>query len=178
MALETATYIHELNAANPTGADQKLQGDDHIRLVKDTLQNTFPNLTGAVSATQDDLNKTTNITDGKYTPATAAFSGVSAVTPDEFFYTRSNNIVYVEGSAAVTLGSPPANASFDVVLPIARATNWANINSAHGHGVNVNVGGGFCYVSSILGGVNNRVRVNIVNGINGNYKFHFTYKLD
>jgi hypothetical protein len=43
MGLETATYVSSLVATNPTGADQKRQGDDHLRLIKSTLQATFPN---------------------------------------------------------------------------------------------------------------------------------------
>ena len=46
MPLESATYVGDLNSANPTGSDQKQQGDDHIRLVKAALQATFPGLSG------------------------------------------------------------------------------------------------------------------------------------
>ncbi|HKY45120.1 MAG TPA: hypothetical protein VJM50_18660 [Pyrinomonadaceae bacterium] len=56
MALESATYINQLVQANPTLADPKSQGDDHIRLIKKVLQQTFPNLTGAVTPTQAQLN--------------------------------------------------------------------------------------------------------------------------
>jgi hypothetical protein len=57
MGLEAATFIHQLNAAWPTGAaDPKSQGDDHLRLLKSTLQATFPNVTGAVTATHTALN--------------------------------------------------------------------------------------------------------------------------
>ncbi len=31
------------------------QGDDHLRLIKSVLQNTFPNITGAVTASQTDI---------------------------------------------------------------------------------------------------------------------------
>lgn len=59
MGLEAATFIHQLNPANPVGAvDPKAQGDDHLRLIKSTLQATFPNITGAVTATQAQLNGT------------------------------------------------------------------------------------------------------------------------
>lgn len=58
MGLESATYIHQLNPANPVGAvDPKAQGDDHIRMVKSTLQATFPNITGAMTVTQANLNQ-------------------------------------------------------------------------------------------------------------------------
>jgi hypothetical protein len=56
MALESATYVNQLNSAFPASTDLLAQGDDHIRLIKSVLQATFPNITGAVTATQGDLN--------------------------------------------------------------------------------------------------------------------------
>lgn len=57
MGLEVATYINGLVTTNPVGAsDPVSQGDDHIRLLKTVLKNTFPNLTGAVTLTQAQLN--------------------------------------------------------------------------------------------------------------------------
>lgn len=47
MALETATYIGDLVGTNPVGATDKVKfGDDHLRMIKQTLQATFPNLVG------------------------------------------------------------------------------------------------------------------------------------
>jgi hypothetical protein len=51
MGLETGTYIEDLVPANPLGTDPKSQGDDHIRLVKSTIQNSFPNTTGPWNTT-------------------------------------------------------------------------------------------------------------------------------
>lgn len=59
MALESATYINQLVSTNPTGVDPKGQGDDHLRLIKSVLKTTFPNITGAVTTTQDQLNSLT-----------------------------------------------------------------------------------------------------------------------
>jgi len=56
MPLESATYIGSLNSSNPQASDAMSQGDDHIRLIKAVLKSTFPNLTGAVTPTQDELN--------------------------------------------------------------------------------------------------------------------------
>ena len=57
MGLEAATFIHELDPSNPVGgSDPKSQGDDHIRLTKSTLQNTLPNVEGAVTASHTELN--------------------------------------------------------------------------------------------------------------------------
>lgn len=60
MALESATFINQLVASNPNGADPKGQGDDHLRMIKAVLKATFPNLTGAVQTTQDQINLLTN----------------------------------------------------------------------------------------------------------------------
>lgn len=56
MALETSTYIDGLVSTNPLGSDPLADADGHIRLIKSTIKATFPNITGAVTATQDDLN--------------------------------------------------------------------------------------------------------------------------
>jgi hypothetical protein len=62
MGLETGTYIDSLNSSNPLGTDAKSAGDDHIRLIKSTVKATFPNLTGAVTADQGELNKLDGVT--------------------------------------------------------------------------------------------------------------------
>jgi len=56
MALESATYIDGLVTTNPTGTDNRSQGDDHIRLLKSTIKATFPNINGAVSATDEEID--------------------------------------------------------------------------------------------------------------------------
>lgn len=56
MALETAFFISGLNSANPQSTDSVAQADDHIRLTKSTIKNTFPNITGAVTKTHSQIN--------------------------------------------------------------------------------------------------------------------------
>jgi microcystin-dependent protein len=56
MALESGTYLNSLVTSNPTATDALAQADDHLRLIKSVLVNTFPNLAGAVSVTQGELN--------------------------------------------------------------------------------------------------------------------------
>lgn len=51
MGLETGTYVNDLNTANPTSTDPKSQGDDHLRLIKSVLKNTFAGFPGLVVAT-------------------------------------------------------------------------------------------------------------------------------
>lgn len=48
MPLESATFISGLVTSNPTSTDGLGQADDHIRLIKQVLVNTFPNLGTAV----------------------------------------------------------------------------------------------------------------------------------
>lgn len=43
MALESGTFVSDLQQTNPPGTDKKKQGDDHLRLIKTVLRNTFPN---------------------------------------------------------------------------------------------------------------------------------------
>jgi hypothetical protein len=42
MALESGTYVKDLVDTNPTGTDPISLGDDHIRLIKEVLGNSFP----------------------------------------------------------------------------------------------------------------------------------------
>lgn len=55
-------YIDDLVVTNPDGGDAKSQGDDHMRLIKKAIKNTFPNIAGPVTATQAELNKTDGVT--------------------------------------------------------------------------------------------------------------------
>lgn len=77
MGLETVTFISDLNASNPVGTtDPKSQGDDHLRNIKLGLLNSFPNLTGAMTASHTELNNLDGIT-GK----TGAGNIVLSVSP-------------------------------------------------------------------------------------------------
>lgn len=65
MGLETGSFISALVSTNPVGAtDPKSQGDDHIRFIKAKLLETFPNVTGAVTATHTELNLIAGATTG------------------------------------------------------------------------------------------------------------------
>ena len=56
MALESGSYINSLNSNNPVATDALAQADDHIRLIKATIKASFPNITGAVTLTQAEIN--------------------------------------------------------------------------------------------------------------------------
>ena len=56
MALETAAHIDELVVTNPDGGDNASTIDDHIRLIKTVLKADFANVSGAVTASEAELN--------------------------------------------------------------------------------------------------------------------------
>ena len=56
MALESGTYINSLNSSNPVATDGLAFADDHLRLIKATILASFPNITGAMTATHTILN--------------------------------------------------------------------------------------------------------------------------
>jgi hypothetical protein len=62
MGLESATYISELDSANPTATDPISQGDDHLRLIKAVLKNQFSGLSGTTAVTADGAEM--NLLDG------------------------------------------------------------------------------------------------------------------
>lgn len=89
MGLETATYVGGLVATNPTAADPKSQGDDHLRLIKTTLLNTFAGFPGMIvvtgteaqGATANDYTLTLSPAPAAYTsPMLASFKATHANT--------------------------------------------------------------------------------------------------
>lgn len=63
MALETGVAtIADLNPLNPSASDPAMEGDDHIRLIKTALKNTFPNINSVVNATDEQLNFLVGVT--------------------------------------------------------------------------------------------------------------------
>lgn len=85
MGLETAQYISQLDAANPASGDDRRQGDDHLRMLKDVLKRVFPNASKSF-----------------YFPSSIAVSGNRVVSSLE-----QNAIFEVDaGSAAVQMDLP------------------------------------------------------------------------
>lgn len=74
MALESGTYIDSLVSTNPAATDGLAQADDHMRLIKATILASFPNITGAMTATHTVLNgldtRVTAIEDGVHASGT------------------------------------------------------------------------------------------------------------
>tara|TARA_S200002703_G_scaffold44715_1_gene39125 strand:+ start:15359 stop:16087 length:729 start_codon:yes stop_codon:yes gene_type:complete len=69
MGLESASYISSLNVANPSAQDALSQADDHLRLIKTAVLQSFPNINSAVTATPAVLNTVTAMTSDGSTPS-------------------------------------------------------------------------------------------------------------
>jgi len=57
MSIETPVNgIWDLNENNPPSGDPRKEGDDHLRMIKGALKDTFPNITEAVLTTAEELH--------------------------------------------------------------------------------------------------------------------------
>lgn len=105
MALETGTFISELVPTNPVGSDPLAFADDHLRLLKSTIKNTFPNISGAVTRNHTDINNLatqTNLTSLE-TSLTAAIASAMASTKDALYPVGSIYVNATSGTNPATL---------------------------------------------------------------------------
>jgi hypothetical protein len=93
MPLEDAQYINELNKLWPLGTDGLNVSDDQHRVIKQAVQQSFPNIGGEVTADQDDLNTLTG--------AATLGSGLNPVGTriEGYFTTAPNGYLLCDGSA-------------------------------------------------------------------------------
>lgn len=148
MALEAATLIGDLVPTNPTGNDARSQGDDHIRMLKAVLRNTFPNLGGAVTRTAAQLNA------APYNQATmAALLGGSPVYAAGDF--SSNGTAMQNPAPAIALG-------------------WNNTTKRlHGRIDTSFITGGFLVDSEFLGGAQSAVGAGGHQRLTGTMELHW-----
>ena len=104
MALESTTYIDGLVATNPAGTDARSQGDDHIRMVKSAVKATFPNITGAVTATHTELNLIDGVT--ATTAELNKMDGVTATTAELNYVDGVTSNVQTQLNTKAPLASP------------------------------------------------------------------------
>ena len=122
MPLESAPFINSLNAFNPTGSDNISQGDNHIRLIKEAIKATFPNIAGAISGTHTDINSA--VTD--VNAATDANTASAIVKRD-----GSGNFTAGTVTAALAgnvTGNVTGNASTATALATARNIGGVSFN--------------------------------------------------
>ena len=194
MGLETATYIHQLNPSNPVGSeDPKGQGDDHIRMMKDCILNTLPNIEGAVNASHTELNYVVGVTSAIQTQLNAKAaanqfaSGIYVPTPfavlncsidfvaNDHHYSRVGNIVTVSGSARVNVTSSAAiETAFSIGIPLVRDTNFSGSFQVTGTGGN-NLSNASQAVVQSVGG-DQRAKITFYSKVAGNQTVFYIFQ--
>ena len=156
MALESTTYIDGLVITNPTGTDPRSQGDDHLRLVKSTLRSTFPNITGAVTATHTELN----LIDG-YTGTTSELNHNDVPTLGTV---ESSKTVTADASGVTT--NLKTKKQTEIVNAIGTVSGATAINFALGNVVTAVLasGGSFTISNAPASGVYGKFKLILTNG--------------
>ena len=107
MGLETATFISQLSATNPLATDPISQGDDHLRLIKDVLQEQFTSLgAAAVTTTAGELN----ILDG----VTATSTELNYLDITTLGTSENSKAVTQTAGGAITIGATSGDQTIDI----------------------------------------------------------------
>ena len=120
MPIESATYISQLDPLNPTANDSAGQGDDQTRLIKSVLQASFPNISGAMTATHTVLNGL----DARVTTAQGAAEAAQSDADDAAaaVTTLANGrVTSAEGAITTlqgTINTAQRNAIVDAMYPV------------------------------------------------------------
>ena len=130
MALETGTFISDLNASNPASVDGLAAADDHMRLIKATIKATFPNITGAVTATQAELNLLDGVT--ATTPEINILDGVTSTATELNLVDGATAGTIVNSKAVVYGSSGEVNATTLQVSGTAITATPAELNVLDG----------------------------------------------
>ena len=104
MGLETGTYLDALVPTNPVATDGLAQADDHLRLIKSTLGNSFPGITGAVTATHTELNALDGITSSA--AELNVLDGITATTAELNFTDGVTSNIQTQMNTKAPLASP------------------------------------------------------------------------
>lgn len=174
MPLESVTYINDLVATNPTSTDPKSEGDNHLRLIKSAIKATFPNLTGPVTATQNQLNVAVSLS-GKnkiinghfginqrsYVSGAATTSG--QYTLDRWKVTSTGGITFSTTANKTTVTIPSGQTLQQVIegLTLESGTyvlSWEG--TAQGRIAGGSYGASGAVTASITGGTNTTIEFN------------------
>ena len=157
MGLETGTYVSDLVVTNPPSGDQISQGDDHIRLIKTVLKNTFPGASKAIAfptATVKTANFTIVSTDQLNTFLVDTTAGVTTATLPtlaagdagwECYFVKTNTgtnpLLITPPSGTIQSGDIPSLARTRRCIPGAKSrAYWTGSNWFADRAVNVPVG--------------------------------------
>jgi len=177
MALESATYINQLVDTNPAGSDVISQGDDHIRLIKKVVQDSFPDVDQVAATIIPKATAPTTQVLGTiwYDTANALLKINTAATGATPVW------VTVNAGAPWASSSPASDACFranrnGVSQTMASTTAYQRLDFTHedfdlGHG---GTDGGAFVVESGSGGTSNESRFVVQSGGAGKYLLHLS----
>lgn len=97
-ASDTSSTVHidDLDADYPADTDLKKEGDDHLRLIKQVLLNTFPNIDGPIEASDEELGYLVGL--GESFTATQARLNVGNLLINGDFVATAADIFYAPSS--------------------------------------------------------------------------------
>lgn len=140
MALENiegaGVVISALNRTNPTATDDRSEGDNHLRGIKNTILNTFPNINGVVNASDEDLNQLVGATSPLQPQIDSVVadtsSNLDAITvnagntvANESRITQNEaDILALQGGETGLGVSPARHALFSTQTQLFSSTNW------------------------------------------------------
>ena len=131
MALESGTYIKDLVSTNPPGTDAISQGDDHLRLIKSTIQASFPSNTN--SPTVPDIagngNKFLQVNSGATATAWATVRTAGSLNRATFAYKDADEIYIGSGEYDLD-GTTTAAYSWDSQLTFQIGSGGSNAASS------------------------------------------------
>ncbi len=130
MALESGTYLDDLVNTNPTASDNVSQGDDHLRLIKRVLKNSFPSVDAAVNA----------IHTGTSAPSTSIAQGLLWVD------TTNNVLKLYDGSSWVVLPVSPAT-SYKLMGSLTAGWTMPTADGTDGQVMKTDGSGAFTFVN-------------------------------
>lgn len=103
MSVESATNIAQLDPTLPAATDPKSEGDNHIRLIKSTLQATLPSITG-ISTSATSNSAVLLATTSQVQNAILASTGISAQLPGQG--SSGGKVLATDGTSATWIAVP------------------------------------------------------------------------
>jgi len=141
MALESGTYINSLVATNPVATDGLAQADDHMRLIKATVLASFPNITGAMTATHTVLNgidaRVTALETAFATGTKMLFQQTTAPTGWTKDTSSNDKALRVVSGTVGSGGSAGFSSAFSSITPAGSISNTV-AGSTASHAISVN----------------------------------------
>ena len=130
MGLETGTYIDDLVTTNPTSTDLVKFGDDHIRLLKTVLKNSFPEVDGAINVSTTEFNYLAGVTSAIQTQLNAKEAADAGLTAIAGLAVTNGNVIVGNGATWVAESGATARTSLGLGTGDSPQFTGVNVGSA------------------------------------------------